>query len=175
MKSRIFLTSYNLLTFLIVSLFLQNFECSKWENHVFMEFLLSFFQCCFMSETQVLMTVFNFSWFFSRNHFLEGGFTFQCRGGGDFRLGGFIFKWGERPAGSSVLMGGVSKKKIPTWTWNPATLDTYAVCEIIAFDKKYFTIFYFLSKIEGMQDFRFYPHVWSLLENTIIIYQPRNQ
>ena len=40
-----------------------------------------FSQCCFMSETQLLMTVFDFLkffWqFFSRNHFLEGGFTFQ--------------------------------------------------------------------------------------------------
>ena len=113
MKSRIFLTSYNLLTFLIVSLFLQNFECSKWENHVFMEFLLSFFQCCFMSETQVLMTVFNFSWFFSRNHFLEGGFTFQCRGGG-----GVIFGWevsflsGESaPRGHRFWWGEFQKKK----------------------------------------------------------------
>ena len=31
-----------------------------------------------MIETQVLMTVSDFSGFFSRDHFLEGGFTFQC-------------------------------------------------------------------------------------------------
>ena len=120
MKSRIFLTSYNLSTFLIVSLFLQNFECSKWENHVFMEFLLSFFQCCFMSETQVLMTVFNFSWFFSRNHFLKGGFTFQCRGGLIFGWGvsflsgesaprGHRFWWGEFQKKYGI--GGEKKKK----------------------------------------------------------------
>ena len=36
-----------------------------------------FFQCCFMIETQVLMTVSDFLRFFSRNHFLEGGFPFQ--------------------------------------------------------------------------------------------------
>ena len=36
-----------------------------------------FFQCCFMIETQILMTVSDFSGFFSRNHFLEGGLTFQ--------------------------------------------------------------------------------------------------
>ena len=35
-----------------------------------------FFQCCFMSETQILMAVSDFFAFFSRNHFLEGGFTF---------------------------------------------------------------------------------------------------
>ena len=40
-----------------------------------------FAQYCFMSETQVLMTVSDFFCFFSRNHFLEGGFTFE-RGGG---------------------------------------------------------------------------------------------
>ena len=36
-----------------------------------------FFQCCLMIETQVLMTVSDFLKIFSRNHFLEGGFTFQ--------------------------------------------------------------------------------------------------
>ena len=39
-----------------------------------------FFQCCFMIETQVLMTVSDFSGIFSRNHFLEGGFTFRWKG-----------------------------------------------------------------------------------------------
>ena len=37
-----------------------------------------------MIETQILMTVSDFFWFFSRNHFLEGGFTFQWGGGGGF-------------------------------------------------------------------------------------------
>ena len=40
-----------------------------------------------MIETQVLMTVSDFSGFFSRDHFLEGGFTFQCFSDGS----GFIF------------------------------------------------------------------------------------
>ena len=40
----------------------------------------TFFQCYFMSETQVLMTVSNFGGFFSRNYFLDGGFTFQWGG-----------------------------------------------------------------------------------------------
>ena len=35
-----------------------------------------FFQCCFLSETQVLMTVSDFG-FFSRNPFLKRGFIFQ--------------------------------------------------------------------------------------------------
>ena len=42
----------------------------------------TFFQCCFMIETQVVMTVSNFLRFCSRNHFLEGGFTFQWGWGG---------------------------------------------------------------------------------------------
>ena len=65
-----------------------------------------FSQCYFMSETQELMTV---SGFFSRNHFLEGGFTFQW--------GGLIFKWGEgTPLGASALMGdGVFKKNHAVW------------------------------------------------------------
>ena len=51
-----------------------------------------FSQCCFMIETQVLMTVSTFWGFLSRNHFLKGGFPFQwgdlffsCRG--DHRMG----------------------------------------------------------------------------------------
>ena len=35
------------------------------------------FQCCFISATQVLMTVSNYYYFFSSNHFLERSFTFQ--------------------------------------------------------------------------------------------------
>ena len=35
-----------------------------------------YFQCCFMSEAQILMTISDF-WGFFRNHFLEGGFAFQ--------------------------------------------------------------------------------------------------
>ena len=34
-----------------------------------------------MIETQALMTIPDFFGFFSRNHFLEGGFTFQWKGG----------------------------------------------------------------------------------------------
>ena len=51
-----------------------------------------FFQCCFMIETQVFMAGSDFSGFFSRNHFLEGGFTFSLFswGGGCFLLGGFV-------------------------------------------------------------------------------------
>ena len=50
----------------------------------FLKFQPIFFQCCFMSETQLLVTVLDFSRFFSRNHFLEGGFTFQW---------GLVFSW----------------------------------------------------------------------------------
>ena len=54
------------------------------------------FQCCFMSETQVLMS-FQFFGLFSRNHFLEGGFIFQW--GASFLGGGR-----GHPLGASVLM-----------------------------------------------------------------------
>ena len=68
--------------------FLQNFECSKWENHV-SGISLIFFQCCFISETQLLMTVSNFGVFSPRNH---------GRGGGG------------APWGASALIGGFGKK-----------------------------------------------------------------
>ena len=51
------------------------------EKMTFCGISVIFSQYCFMSEIQVLMTVPDF---FSRNHFLEGGFTFEWRG--------FIFK-----------------------------------------------------------------------------------
>ena len=82
-----------------------------------------FFQCCFMCETQILMTFSNFGGFFflesfpgrgfycsmeggsflsagallggrfSGNHFLKGGFTFQWRGG-SFLSGRVPHSWG---------------------------------------------------------------------------------
>ena len=42
---------------------------------------------CFMIETQVLLTVSNFWAFLSRNHLLEGSFTFQW-------WEGLVFSWG---------------------------------------------------------------------------------
>ena len=48
-----------------------------------------FFQCCFISETQILMVVSTFSDFISRNHFLAGGFI--CKSGVVFQLGGLHF------------------------------------------------------------------------------------
>ena len=85
-----------------------------------------FFHCCFMIEAQILMTISNFLRFFSRNYFLEGGFTFQCRGEGEgvcvgvvcFSDGGFIFKcvcvcvcvcmW-RCPLEASILIGGFQR------------------------------------------------------------------
>ena len=65
-----------------------------------------FFQCCsFMIEAQVLMTVSDFSGFFSRNYFLKGGFTFQWR----FQLGGgasFLSGRGGHPMGGIGFDGG---------------------------------------------------------------------
>ena len=64
------------------------------------------------SEKMTFLGIFGF---FSRNHFLEGGFTFN--GGFTFQLGGgsrgFIYKWKEGApwGGASVLMRGFSKRK----------------------------------------------------------------
>ena len=58
------------------------------------------------------MTVSDISGFFSRNYFLEGGFTFHFWGWGCvFQIGCFIFKWGLGwcTMGASILMGGGSK------------------------------------------------------------------
>ena len=66
-----------------------------------------FFQCCLIIEIQVLMTVPDFFWIFSWNHFLEGGFTFQW-GGASFLRGGGT---------PSILMGRISKKIIG-WGWD---------------------------------------------------------
>ena len=63
-----------------------------------------FFQCCFMIETQVLMTVSGFSGIFFRTHFLEWGFTFLYEG--------FFLRWGASflsggvPWGTLILIGG---------------------------------------------------------------------
>ena len=48
-----------------------------------------FFQCRFMSETQVLMKVSDLFLVFSRNHFLEGGSIFQWEGRGKV-MGGVL-------------------------------------------------------------------------------------
>ena len=47
----------------------------------------------------------------STNHFMEGFFTFQWGGSCFSDRGASFFKWGVRPMGGSVLMGGVFKKK----------------------------------------------------------------
>ena len=64
----------------------------------------TFFQYCLI-ETQVLMTISNFLAFFSRNCFLERGYS-SMGVGVAFQLGAFIFKWGECHGGTSVLMEG---------------------------------------------------------------------
>ena len=94
---------------------LHNAPCKKimflWNSTIF-------FQCCFMSETKVLMTVSDFSGFFSRNHFLEEGFIFQWRGGGIFSVGGLNFYVGGRGCfmgGASVLMGRGVETPIPPY------------------------------------------------------------
>ena len=64
-----------------------------------------------MIETQVLMTASNFSGFFSRNHFLEGGFTFRLGGGGLFFRWGASFLSGGHPMASIVFDGGEFQRK----------------------------------------------------------------
>ena len=63
-----------------------------------------------MIETQILMTVSDLFGLFTRNHFLEGSFTFS-QGGVVFQIGGFIFKWG----GGGGVIGG-------HWFWDALIL-----------------------------------------------------
>ena len=63
-----------------------------------------FCQCCFMTETQVLMTVSNFFGCFSRYHFLEGASLFNSIGSS------FIFKWGEGAPRGHQVDGGEFQK-----------------------------------------------------------------
>ena len=58
-----------------------------------------------MSKIQVLMTVSDFSGFFSTNHVLERDFTFHL-GAIAFQSGGFFFKWGSAPWHGNQLLWG---------------------------------------------------------------------
>ena len=59
-----------------------------------------------MIETQVLMTVSDFLGFFSRNHFVERGFTFQWEDLFFRRVASFLSVCGRCHMGALVLMGG---------------------------------------------------------------------
>ena len=59
-----------------------------------------------MIETQVLMTVSDFLGFFSRNHFVERGFTFQWEDLFFRRMASFLSVCGRCHMGALVLMGG---------------------------------------------------------------------
>ena len=80
----------------MVSFFIRNFECFKWENNIFVKFLPSF-STVILWVKHKLITVSHFSYSFSRNHFLKGlhfsmvGFAFQ--------LGRLHFSVGECPMG----------------------------------------------------------------------------
>ena len=84
-----------------------------------------FFQCWFMIETQVLMTLSNFLVFFSRNHFLEGASLFNGVVCFSVKRGGVIFKGGGGGphVSANVLWGGGggggSKKVIEFIEWPP--------------------------------------------------------
>ena len=58
-----------------------------------------------MIETQVLMTVSDFLGFFSRNHFVERGFTFQWEDLFFRRVASFLSVCGRCHIGALVLMG----------------------------------------------------------------------
>ena len=81
-----------------------------------------FLQCYFMIETQALMTASDFSGVFSRNHFLEGGFTFLW--GLFFRWRGlhFIFKRGHWGGHRFRWEGGGGSKKIVGWRGRPSPM-----------------------------------------------------
>ena len=68
-----------------------------------------------MIETQVLMTVSDFLGFFSRNHFVERGFTFQWEDLFFRRVASFLSVCGRCHMGALVLMGGGGLKKIVGW------------------------------------------------------------
>ena len=69
------------------------------------------FATFFQSETQVLMTVSDLLGFFSRNYFLEGGFTFQWGGIWFSVEWGLNFKRRGAPLGALALMEGEIFKK----------------------------------------------------------------
>ena len=88
-----------------------------------------------MIETQVLMTVSDFLGFFSKNYFLEGGFTFQWGGEVYFPNGMASFlsggEGGVPHGGALILMGGGGFEKklwdggapsIPSIMGNPVVL-----------------------------------------------------
>ena len=62
------------------------------------------FATFFQSETQLLMTVSDLLGFFSRNYFLEGGFTFQWGGIWFSVEWGLNFKRRGAPLGALALM-----------------------------------------------------------------------
>ena len=82
--------------------------CSCRISAIFFQCCFMIETCCFMVETQALMAVSDISGFFSRNYFLEGGFTFHFGGGaGGFRQGASFVSGAEggAPWGASILMG----------------------------------------------------------------------
>ena len=105
-----------------------------------------------MSETQVLMTDSNFGFFFSRNHFLEGDFTFQW-GGGSFLSGGCPME------ASAGVGGGGLKKSWDEGGGTPPCLPHYGKpCTIRtdAFDESRFVMTFLttLGLIEILCSFR---------------------
>ena len=113
-------------------LFLFSYEIlnapSKRENQVFVEFLPSFFQCCFMNETQVLMTVSSFVWFFLGIISWKGALLFNDGVCGEW---GYYWFWLRRfskkswhegtlppPTISSPIMGNPECSAL--WLMNPS-------------------------------------------------------
>ena len=129
MKSRNCSTSYNLLAKSInqvISYLLSNcfpFLTKFWMLQVrksrFSGISAIFFQCCFMSRTEVLITVSNFFVFFFQESFPGRGLCFSMWGGGG---GGVFFKWGR---------GIIQRKSAPSIRMLPCLLGFFFFVEIL--------------------------------------------
>ena len=82
-----------------------------------------FFQCCFMSETQLLMIDSDFFFFFFFYHFLKGAFTFQLEG--DFIFKCVFVGGGEAPHGGISFDGGRALKKVMKTSHAPHHVPHY--------------------------------------------------
>ena len=92
----------------MVSFFIRNFECFKWENNIFVKFLPSFSSVILWVKRN-LITVSHFSYSFSRNHFLKGASLFN--GWICFSVGETSFFSGGVPNGGHRFWCGDFSKK----------------------------------------------------------------
>ena len=122
----------------IVFFFLRNFECFKWENHIFVAFLPSF-PSVILWVKHKFMPVSDFSDSFSRNHFLKGASLFNGWGL-FFNWGTSFFSWGV-PHEASILMWRVFKKIIKWKGHCPHTLTPPQLKGLLSQNSHYLNIF----------------------------------